>query len=162
MSRKFPSHPDETDFLFATISCAYAQEAVSGKRPLSEILGGEDHVSPKTTPGIPCSAEETILVLSFDKAFEIRRYENPTCDGPIFCDPPVEILNRATVEITPTGLLCHLAEKSLDDCMMPSAATIQDGIIQTHPSERDEVWGPYYMKAFRELVGDDDEQCEAE
>ena len=157
MSTNTVPHKDEIDFLYVTISCGKAREAVSGKRPLSEILGEEDPVSPQTTPEIPCSSEETIVVLGFDKALEIGRFENITCDGPIFCDPPAEILNRATVEITPTGLLYHLAEKSLDDCMMPSAATIQDGIMQTHPSERDEVWGPYYMKAFRECVGGDDD-----
>lgn len=155
MSTNSAPYPNNTDFLYVNVPCTKAREAVSGKRPLSEILGGEDPVSPQTTPEVPCSSEETILVLGFDTALEIRRFENPTCDGPIFCDPPPEILNQATVEVTPTGLLYYLAEKSLDDCMLPSAVTIQYGIMQTPSQDRDEIWGPYYMKAFCEVVDED-------
>ena len=155
MSRKSPSHPDETDFLYVTVPCREAEEAVGDVRLLSEILGGLNPVSLQTTPQIPCSAEETILVLGFNKEHDIHRFDEHTCDGPTFCNPPKEILNQAHMEITPTGLLYFLAERSLDDCMLPSAATIFDAISETQPWKREQIWGPFYMKAFRENGGED-------
>lgn len=151
-------------YIFITIEIVLAELLKRGKLTVAEGLNfyEDNNQIPQTTPEIPRSSSETIVVLGYDDHLNIGQYNQVTCDGPTFCALPEEVLNQAEVEITPKGMLYYLAEQDLDSCMLPDADTIQDAIKRTPIHLREGYWGPYYMYAYWDRVGADDDESEDE
>jgi hypothetical protein len=151
-------------FIFVTIGKDLAKLVLKNKILLSEALNlnEENSLAPQTTPEIPRTESETILVLGYGDYLNIEQYNQGTCDGPTFCVPPEEILNQAEIEITPRGMLYYLAQKDLDSCMLPDSDTVQDAIRRTPVHLREGYWGPYYMKAYWDLMGTGESDSEQE
>jgi hypothetical protein len=139
------------EYLFATISRDRAYLVMKGKLLLSDALESNqsEDVGPYESPQVPVKADETIVVMGFSPQAKINQYRTPVEDAPEPFRIPKEILNTAEFEITPTAILYYLAELNIKTYTSCFCGTFEEEISTTPLEKRDELWGPYYMSAYR-------------